>query len=87
MAIADDETVGVHIRGEHGMQFWLGTGFETEVIALSVADDFLNNRAHLIDLHGEDDEMLCLILILLSRLTEALVGLLDTIVENIWETQ
>ena len=87
MAVADDEAVGVHVGGEHGVELGLGACLETEVVALAVAYDFLYDGPHLVDLDGEDDEVLGLVVVLLGGLAEALVGLLDAVVEDVGEAQ
>ena len=87
VAVADDEAVAVHVGGQHGMQFGLGAGFQSQVIAFAVADDFLHDGAHLVHLDGEDDEVLGLVVVLLGSLAEALVGLLDAVVEDVGEAQ
>ena len=69
------------------MELRLRAGFEPEIVTLSVADNFLYDRAHLVDLHREDDEVLGLIVVFLGSLAEALVRLLNPVVENIREAQ
>jgi hypothetical protein len=60
VAVADDERVVVHVGGNDGVELGLGTGFQSQVVFLAVADDFLHHRAHLIHLDGVDDEILAL---------------------------
>ena len=71
------------------MKFWsrLRARFQSQVVALAVADDFLYDGLHLVDLDGEDDEVLALVLVLLRRLAEALVGLLYSVVEDVGEAE
>ena len=87
VTVADDEAVAVHVGGEDGMQLRLRARFQSQVVALAVADDFLYDGPHLVDLDGEDDEVLALVLVLLRRLAEALVGLLDSVVEDVGEAE
>ena len=85
--VADDEAVGVHVCGEHGVQFGLGACFEAQVVAFAVADDFLHDGPHLVDLDGEDDEVFALVVVLFARLAEAFVGLLNAVVEDVGEAK
>ena len=87
MTVANDEAVAVHVRGQHGVQLGLRAGLQSEVIAFAVADDLLHDGSHLVHLHGEDDEMLGLVVVLLGSLAETLVGLLDAVVEDVGEAQ
>ena len=82
----DDETIAVHIGGKDGMKFGLGTSLKSQIVALAMTDNLLDNRAHLVDLHREDDEMFALVLVLLACLPEALVSLLDAVVKDVGET-
>ena len=52
-----------------------------------MTDNLLNDGSHLVDLDGEDDEVLALVLVLLRRLAEALVCLLDSVVEDVGEAK
>ena len=85
--VADDEAVAVHVGCEDGMQLRLRASFQSEVVALAVTDNLLNDRSHLVYLDREDDEMLALVLVLLCGFAEALVGLLNTVVEDVGETK
>ena len=85
MTIADDETVAVHIGSKDRMKFGLGTRFKSQIVALAVTDNLLDDRAHLVDLHREDDEMLPLVVVFLACLAEALVCLLDAVVKDVGE--
>jgi hypothetical protein len=69
------------------MEFRLRTSFQTKVVALTVTDNLLYYRTHLVHLHRKDYEVFGLIVIFLCGLAEALVGLLDAVVQNIWETK
>ena len=87
VAVADDKAVAVHVGGQHGMQFGLGAGLQTEIISFAVADDFLYHGAHLVDLDGEDDEALALEFILAGRLLKAAGSLLYAAVQNVGKAQ
>ena len=83
--VADDEAVAVHVGGQDSMQLWLGACFQPQVIALAVADDFFHHGTHLVHLNGEYDKMLALVAVFTFCLAKALVGLLDTVVEDVGE--
>ena len=87
VSIADDERVALALHGYHGVELWLGTRLKSQIELAAVRDDFLDHRLHLIDLDGIDNKVLCLVLILLSRPLEAVGGLLDTVVEDIGESE
>lgn len=65
------------------MEFGLAARFESEIIFLAVADDFLHDGSHLIDLNGEDDEMLGLEVVGFLRLGKAGCRLLNAVVEDV----
>ena len=69
------------------MQLRLGTGFQSEVELPSVRDDLLYHRLHLIYLDGIDHIVLAFVVILLRGLLEAAPRLLDTVVEDVGESQ
>ena len=87
IAVADDERVLVGIDGQHRMQFGFGARFEADVEFLAMAHDLLDHRSHLVHLDGIDDKVLGRVAILVGRLFEAFRDFLDTVVENIGETQ
>lgn len=87
MSVTDNETVAIHIGYEDGMKLRLRTSFQSKIVTFSVTDNLFNNRPHLVHFHRENDEMLALVFVLLRGLAEALVGLLDAIVQNVWETK
>ena len=87
VAVADNDGVGVHVGGQHGVQFGLGTALKTEVVLLAVGDDFLNNGAHLIDLDGIDDEVLAAVVVFLLGTLKAIGGFLNAIVEDVGKTE
>ena len=87
VAVADNHGVGVHVGGQHGVQFGLGTALETKVVLLAVGDDFLDNGAHLIDLDGIDDEVLAAVVVFLLGTLEAIGGFLNAIVEDVGKTE
>lgn len=87
MPVADDEAVAVHVGGKDDVKFGLGAGLESKVELLSVADDFFNHGAHLIDLNGKNDEVLGLKFILLGCNFEAFGRLFNPVVQNVGEAE
>ena len=87
VAVADDETVGVHVGGEHRVEFRFGACLESEVIFFSVADDFLHDGSHLVHLDGIDDEVLRLVVICLRCFVEAVRCLFDSVVKDVRESE
>ena len=87
VAVADDERVFVGIDGQHCVELGFRTGLQTDVEFLAVAHDLLDHRSHLVHLDGIDDKVLGRVAILVGRLFEAFRDFLDTVVENIGETQ
>ena len=69
------------------MKFWLGTSFQSQVELLSMRDDFLNHRLHLVYLDRIDDKVLSLVSILFLGLLKTAGCLLDAVVEDVWETE
>ena len=69
------------------MEFRLRTRFKSEVVFLTVRNNFFNHRAHLIHLNGEDDKVVAVEIIFLSCFHKAFVGLLDTVIKNVREAQ
>ena len=68
------------------MELRLGTGFQSKIELLSVTDNFLHYRAHLVDLDRIDNKVLRFIPVFLSRLFETRRHLFNTVVQNIRET-
>ena len=87
MTVADNQAVAVHVSSQHHMQLRLGTGFQTQVVTLTMTDNLLHNRTHLIHLDGEDNKMLTCIRVFLLSFAEALISLLDAVIQDIRETQ
>ena len=87
MAVADNQAVAVHVRGQHGVQFGFAAGFEAEVVLLAVADNLFNHGAHLVYLNRVDDKVVGFVVVLLFGAVEAFCGLLDAVVEDIGEAQ
>ena len=69
------------------MQFRLRAGFQTKIELTTMGDNLLYNWLHLVDLDGIDHIVLTFVVILLAGFLETAPSLLDTIVENIRETQ
>ena len=87
MPVADNEAVTIHVGGQYHVKFRLGTGFQTQVVAFAVADNLFHYGAHLVHLDRKYDKMLAIVGVLLLRLSETLVSLLDPVVQDIGETQ
>ena len=69
------------------MKFWLGTSFQSQVELLSMRDDLLYNRLHLVYLDRIDDKVFPLVTIFLLCLLKTAGCLLDAVVEDVWETE
>ena len=69
------------------MKFRFGTGFQSEIEFLSVADNLFYHRTHLVDLNGIDDKILGFITVLFGSLLKTGRHLFNTVVQNIRETQ
>ena len=69
------------------MQLRLGTSFQSEVELPSMRDDLLYHWLHLIHLDGIDHIVLAFVVVLFRGLFEAAPRLLDTVVEDIRESQ
>ena len=65
------------------MQLRFGTGFQTEIEFLSMADDLLNYRPHLIDLDRIDDEVFAFVFIFFGCFLKAVACLFDAVIQNI----
>lgn len=87
VAVADDDRVALALYGYHGVQLGLRAALQSEVELASVRDNLLNDGLHLIYFDRIDDEVLALIVVLLSRLLEAARSLLDAVVKNVGEAQ
>ena len=87
VAVADNQAVAVHVRGQHGVQFGFAAGFEAEVVLLAVADNLFNHGAHLVYLNRVDDKVVGFVVVLLFGAVEAFCGLLDAVVKDIGEAQ
>ena len=68
------------------MEFRFGTGFQSEIELLSVADNLFHHRAHLVDLNRINYKVLGFITILFGRLFKAGRHLFNTVVQNIRKT-
>ena len=86
VAVADYERVAVGVHCNHGVKLGLRAGLKANVVALSVACDFLYHRAHLVHLDGVDYEILALVVVLLCRNLETARNLLYAVVKNVGET-
>ena len=87
VTITYDDRVALTLYGDDGMQLGLGTSLYTQVELTSVRDDLFNNRLHLVHLDGIDHVVLTLVIIFLGCFLETAPGLLDTVVQDIGETQ
>ena len=86
IAVADDEGVAFHVHRQHGMELRLGTRFQSQVVLLSVADDFLHHRTNLIHLDRIDDEVLGRVAVFFRGILETSCRLLNTVVDDVGET-
>ena len=73
----------VGIDSDDRMQFRFGTGFQSQVEFLAMADDLFYHGTYLVDLNGINDEILSFVVIFLGSLLEAIAGFLDTVVQNV----
>ncbi len=71
VAVAHYYRVALALHGNHGVQFGLGSAFESEVELASVRDYLLHHGLHLVHLYGIDDEVLALVVVFLGRFLEA----------------
>ena len=69
------------------MKFWFGTRLQSEVELLTVRDDFLHNRLHLVYLDRIDDKVFSLVSILFLGFLKTAGCLLNAVVEDVWETE
>ena len=68
------------------MQFRFRTRLQSEIEFLSVADNLLHHRAHLVDLNRIDNKVLRLITVFFGCLFKAGRHLFNTIIQNIRKT-
>ena len=87
VSVADNQGIGIRVHGNHGMQFRFGAGFKTEIEFLSVTDNLLDHRAHLIHFNRVDDKVLGFIAVLFRCLFKAFGYLFDAVVQNIGEAK
>ena len=87
MTVTDNERVRIHVCCQYGMEFRLRTRFKSEVVFLTMRNNFLNDRTHLIHLNREDDKVVALEIIFFTCLYKAFVGLLDTVIKNVREAK
>ena len=87
VAVTYDDRVALALYGDDGVQLRLGTGLYAQVELTSVRDNLLDHGLHLVHLDGIDHVVLTLVVVFLGRLLEAAPGLLDTVVQDIGETQ
>ena len=69
------------------MEFRLRASLKTEIELFAMRYDFLYDWLHLVDLDRIDDEVLAFVSIFLLGFLEATGCLLDTIVENVGESE
>ena len=87
VAIAYDQRVALALDGDDGVQFGFGTRLQTKVELPAVRDYLLDDGLHLVYLDRVDDEVLALKPIVFAGTVETFGSLLDTVVENVGETQ
>ena len=69
------------------MEFGFGTGLKAQVELAAVRDNLLDHGLHLVDLDRIDNKVLSVVVILFGSPFEAAGRLLDTVVQNIRETE
>jgi hypothetical protein len=69
------------------VEFRLRASLQSEVELLAVRDNLLNDRLHLVHLNRIDDKVFSLVSILFLCLLKTAGCLLDTVVEDVWETE
>ena len=75
------------MNGNDSVQFGFRTCLNAQIELTSVGDNFLDDGLHLVDLDREHHIVFAFVLILLGGFLETAPRFLDTIVENIGETQ
>ena len=75
------------MNGNDSVQFGFRTSLNAQIELTSVGDDFLDDGLHLVDLDGEHHIVFALVFVFLGSFLETAPRLLDTIIENIGETQ
>ena len=83
--VADNQRIGISVDTDNGMKFRLRTGLQTQVEFLSMADNLLYNRTHLVHLDRIDDKVLGLIAILFGCLFETIGYLFNPVIQYIRE--
>ena len=86
MAITDNEAIAVHVRSEHRVKLRFRTRFKSQVIFLTVTDNLLHHRTHLVHLDGVNNKVFGFIRILLGSFIKAVRSFFDTIIKNIGKT-
>ena len=87
IAVTYDDRVALTLYGDDGMQFGLGASLYAQVELTSVRDNLLDHRLHLVHLNRIDHVVLALIVVFLGSLLKTAPCLLDTIVQDVGETQ
>ena len=87
ISIADNERVALALHSNNRMEFGFGSRLKTEVKLSSMTDNLLDHRLHLIGLNRIYYKVFSLVFIFLGSLFEAAASFLDTIVENVRESQ
>ena len=87
VAVTYNDGIALALHSNHGMKLGLGSGLKSQVELSSVRDNLLHHRLHLIHLNGIDHIVLALVVVLLRGLLETAPRLLDTVVEDIGESQ
>ncbi len=87
MPVAYYQAVGVHVCGQHGMQFGFRAGLKSYVVAFAVADYFFHHGAHLVYFYGIYNEMVAIEVVFFRCLLEAGCRFFYTVVEDIGKPQ
>jgi hypothetical protein len=69
------------------MKFRLGTGFQSQIELLPVANHLFHNGTHLIHLDGIDDVILGFVTVFFRSFCKAIGNLFNPVVQNIRETE
>ena len=83
-AIADDRRLVIG-DGQHGQQFRLRSGFESEAVGPAVFEDFFDDLALLVDLDRKHAAVIALVAVLLDGVHESAVNLAQPVLQDFAE--
>ena len=87
VAVADDQVIGLLGQRDHGLQFRLGSAFESDAVWLPELVDLLHHVALLVDLDREHGRVLARVAVLLDCGLELLAELMHARAEQVGEPQ